>query len=411
MSTRHFDVIVIGGGQAGLATGYFLARRGMRFTILEAHERIGESWRRRWDALRLFTSARFDSLPGMPFPAPPHSFPAKDEVADYLEAYARRMALPIRTGVRVDALAYADDGQGVYVIDAGDDRFEAPQVVVASGAFHEPRIPDFAAELDQAILQLHSSEYRNVGQLRPGGVLVVGASNSGGEIAYDVAKEHETWLSGRDTGQMPFDIDGRVARLLDPAFWFFVSHVVTVRTPIGRSARPLIQQHGGPLERVRRHDLAAAGVKRVIARTVGARNGRPELEDGQVLEVRNVIWATGFRREYPWIRVPAIGPDGWPIHERGVVPGAPGLYFVGLPFQYAFTSMLLGGVGRDARFVVDRIAERAAEGRRPRPESQARGAGDVARPSTSGIVEASQATATDGRKAEWREARPPTQRS
>jgi putative flavoprotein involved in K+ transport len=363
VSTQQFDVIVIGGGQAGLATGYFLAQQGLRFTILEAHERIGESWRRRWDALRLFTSARFDSLPGMPFPAPPHHFPTKDEVADYLEAYARQTDLPVRLGVTVDSLRKADDGGEAYLVRAGEDRLVAPQVVIASGAFHEPRIPDVAARLDPTIRQLHSSEYRNVGQLQPGAVLVVGASNSGGEIAFDVARNHETWLSGRDTGQMPFDIDGRLATLLDRAVWWFINHVVTVRTPIGRSARPHMQQHGGPLERVRKKDLAAAGVRRVVARATGARDGRPELDDGQVLDVRNIIWATGFRHDYPWIEVPVIGPDGWPMQERGVVPAALGLYFVGLRFQYGFTSMLLGGVGRDARFVVDRIAERATEAR------------------------------------------------
>lgn len=361
MSTHAFDVIVIGGGQAGLATGYHLARRGLRFIILEAHERVGESWRRRWDALRTFTSARYDGLPGMSFPAPPHHFPTKDQVADYVEAYARRFELPIRTGLRVDRLRRTDDADGTFEVLAADERLDAAAVVVATGAFHEPRIPDFGAQLDPTIRQLHSSEYRNIAQLQPGGVLVVGASNSGGEIAFDVAREHETWLSGRDTGQMPFDIDGHVARLLDPPFWFFISHVVTVRTPIGRSARPFVQQHGGPLERVRRKDLAAAGVHRVVARTVGVSGGLPMLDDGQVLDVRNVIWATGFRHDYPWIELPISGPDGWPINERGVVPTAPGLYFVGLPFQYGFTSQLIGGVGRDARFVVDRIAERAVE--------------------------------------------------
>lgn len=371
MSAQHFDVIVIGGGQAGLATGYHLARHGLHFTIFEAHERIGESWRRRWDSLRVFTSARYDGLPGMRFPAPAHSFPTKDQVADYLEAYLRRMELPVRTGVQVDRLTRADEAGGGYLVLSGDRRFCAPAVVVATGAYYEPRIPDFAAQLSPTIRQLHSSEYRNVGQLQPGGVLVVGASNSGGEIAFDVARTHETFLSGRDTGSMPFDLEGRVARMIDPVFWFFVSHVVTLRTPIGRRARPFVQQHGGPLERVRPRDLTAAGVKRVVARAVGARDGLPELEGGQVLDVRNVIWATGFRRDYPWIDLPIAGPDGWPAHDRGVATTVPGLYFVGLPFQYAFTSALIGGVGRDARHVVDHIARRATASQslvsKPRP--------------------------------------------
>ncbi len=358
MSAQQFDVIVIGGGQAGLATGHHLARHGARFVILEAHDRIGESWRRRWEGLRVFTPARNDGLPGRPFPAPGHTFPTKDEVADYLEAYAVRMDLPIRTGIYVDSLEGTDDGG--FVVTAGADRFEAAQVVIATGGYSEPRIPEFASELRADITQLHSSQYRSAAQLQPGGVLVVGASNSGGEIAHSAAREgHETWLSGRDTGQMPFEINGRVARLVDHAFWPFIHHVVTVRTPIGRKARPMLQQHGGPLERIRPKDLAAAGVKRVVGRTVGVTDGLPLLDDGQVLDVRNVVWATGFRHEYPWIRLPVIGPDGWPTHDRGVVASVPGLYFVGLPFQYAASSSLIGGVGRDAGFVVDRLMARA----------------------------------------------------
>lgn len=368
MSTQRYDVIVIGGGQAGLATGYYLARRGVNFVILEAHDRIGESWRRRWHGLRVFTPARNDGLPGLPFAAPGHTFPTKDEIADYLEAYARQFDLPISMGVHVDSLEGADAG---FLLVAGKDRFEAGQVVVATGSFSQPRIPDFAARLRPDIAQLHSSEYRTASQLHPGGVLVVGASNSGAEIAHSAATAgHETWLSGRDVGQMPFDINGRVARAVDRVFWPFIHHVLTVRTPIGRKARPAVRLHGGPLERIRPRDLAAAGVKRIVGRTVGATDGLPLLDDGRVLDVRNVVWAIGFRHDYPWIRLPVIGADGWPIQERGVAGSVPGLYFVGLPFQYAFTSQLIGGVGRDAEYVVARVME-LVSGRRRRGRSAA----------------------------------------
>jgi putative flavoprotein involved in K+ transport len=154
---------------------------------------------------------------------------------------------------------------------------------------------------------------------------------------------------------MPFDINGRMARLVDPFFWFALNHVLTTRTPMGRRARPFVRMHGGPLERVRNKDLAEAGIKRVVGRAVGASAGLPMLEDGQILPVHNLVWATGFRHEYPWIQLPVIGEDGWPIHERGVATSVPGIYFVGLPFQFAVASSLIGGVGRDARYVVDRI--------------------------------------------------------
>jgi len=357
----YFDVVVIGGGQAGLATGHYLAERGLRFVILEAHDRIGESWRRRWDTLRVFTAARYDGLPGMPFPAERHYFPTKDEVAEYLEAYARAMELPVRLGIRVDRMARADDDRRAFVIHAGAHLIVANQVVVATGAWHEPRIPDFAAELRADILQLHSSGFTDPSQLRPGPVLVVGGANSGGEIAHRVARDHETWLVGRDTGQMPFDINGRMARLADPLIWFMANHVLTVANPIGRRARPSLQARGAPLERVRKSDLAEAGVKRIYARVSGARDGLPVLEDGQVMDVSDVIWATGFRHEYPWIQLErrVVDDDGWPIHERGVSTAAPGLYFVGVPFLYSLASPLIGGVGRDARYLVERIAAAA----------------------------------------------------
>ena len=313
MTTEQYDVIVIGGGQAGLATGYQLARQGLRSIILDEHDRSGESWRRRWDTLRVFTRARYDSLPGMRFPHAPDGFPTKDEVADYLESYAREMALPVRAGTRVDRLE--DTGTGGFMAVAGPERFEARHVVIATGAFQEPNVPDFAVELRGDIIQLHSSEYQDRSQLQPGGVLVVGAGNSGAEIAVDAVREHETWLVGRDRGEMPFDINGRISKLVDPFFWFALNHILTIRTPMGRRARPSVQMHGGPLERVRKRDLAAAGVRRVVGRAVGVSAGLPMLDDEQVLDVRNVIWATGFRHDYPWINLPMMGEDGWPIQD------------------------------------------------------------------------------------------------
>lgn len=193
---ERFDVVVISGGQAGLAVGHHLARHALRFVILDASDRVGDSWRKRWDTLRVFTPARYDGLPGMPFPAPPHSFPTKDEVADFLEAYALRMDLPVRNGVNVELVSRIGAG---YIVSAGAERFEAAQVVIATGAYHHPRVPDFATGLDPRIRQLHACEFRNPSQLREGAVLVVGASNSGAEIAHSVAGTHQTWLSGRSS--------------------------------------------------------------------------------------------------------------------------------------------------------------------------------------------------------------------
>jgi len=200
LEPERFDTVVVGGGQAGLATGYYLARLGRPFVILDAGQRIGDTWRNRWDSLRLFTPGRYSGLPGMGFPAAAWHYPTKDEVAGYLETYAARFQLPVRTGVRVDGLTRRGDR---YLVTAGERRFEAANVVVASGAYHHPRIPGFAPELDPGILQLHSTGYRRPSQLRDGGVLVVGAANSGAEIALELSAGHPTWLSGPHPGNEP----------------------------------------------------------------------------------------------------------------------------------------------------------------------------------------------------------------
>jgi putative flavoprotein involved in K+ transport len=362
VGSEQFDVVVIGGGQAGLSVGYHLQQQGRDFVVLDTNDRIGDAWRKRWDSLRLFTPARYDGLPGMPFPAPTHIYPTKDEMADYLGAYAARFGLPVRTGVKVDGLSRRD---GRFIVTAGDLRFEAENVVVATGGYHGPRVPSFAPELDSDILQLHSSEYRGPSQLSEGDVLVVGAGNSGAEIALDVARSHKVCLSGRHPGSEPTRPGSVADRLVTPIIWFVFSHVLTVGTPLGRKAAAQLRNHGLPLARVRPADLLAAGVERIHARTVAARDGLPLLDDGRVLDVKNVIWCTGYRPGFGWIDLPIFDDEGEPKHERGVITTVPGLYFVGLFFLSAATSSLVGGVGRDAAYIADQMAARAERERRP----------------------------------------------
>jgi len=355
--TEHVQTLVIGGGQAGLSVGYHLARRGLSCLIVDANERIGDAWRNRWDSLRLFTPARYDSLAGMPFPAPADSFPTKNQMADYLESYASRFNLPVRTGVQVDGV----ERRGrQYIVTAGSRRFEAEHVVVAMARYQFPRLPQLARELDPAIVQFHSREYRNPKQLKEGGVLLVGAGNSGVEIALDVARGgHRTFVAGRDTGHIPFRIDGLAARLFLQRFVlrFLFHRVLTVKTPMGRKIRPKVLSQGGPLIRTKPRDLTAAGIERV-PKVVGVREGLPSLENGRVLNVANVIWCTGFNAGFSWINLPIFGEDGVPKHESGMVVGEPGLYFVGLPFIYAFSSTMIHGVGRDAERIVRTIESR-----------------------------------------------------
>ncbi|HEY7633950.1 MAG TPA: NAD(P)-binding domain-containing protein [Gemmatimonadales bacterium] len=358
MQTQRIQTVIIGGGQSGLSVGYHLAQRGLPFVILEANHRVGDTWRRRWDSLRLFTPARFDAISGMPFPGPPHAFPTKDEMADYLESYAGRFALPVRTGVKVDRLCRQGDR---YIVSAGTHRFEADHVVVAMATFQRPQVPAFAAELDSGILQLHSLDYRNPAQLQDGGVLVVGAGNSGAEIALELSRAgQKVWMSGRRTGEVPFRINGWAARhlLLRPVFRFVFHRVLTTDTPIGRRARPKIVAKGAPLIRVKARDLLAAGVE-WVPRTRGVSHGLPILDDDRVLEVGNVIWCTGFHPGFSWIDLPLpLDDHGEPIQRRGVVPGEPGLYFVGLHFLYAMSSTMIHGVSRDAEYIAEAIAGR-----------------------------------------------------
>ena len=228
-SIERIETIVIGGGQAGLSVGYHLKRHGLPFMILDANPHVGDAWRNRWDSLRLFTPAWLDGLDGMPFPAPRHSFPTKDEMADYLERYATRFELPVVNGVRVGSLTR---NGGRFRIDAGDRRFESDNVVVAMSSWQVPAIPEFAADLDPRITQLHSAAYRGPQQLRPGPVLVAGAGNSGAEIALELVGQHDTILAGPDTGHVPFRIDGPLGRVGVRIVLRVLFHrVFTVRTP------------------------------------------------------------------------------------------------------------------------------------------------------------------------------------
>ena len=354
-AAEQTDVLIVGAGQSGLALGYHLQRRGRQVLLVDRNERIGDSWRARWDSLKLYSPASRDGLPGMPFPAGRTAYPTKDEMADYLEAYAAHFELPVRLETEIESLTQED---GRLVAQTGGTRIEAESVVVASGMWGEPYVPAFANELSSTITQLHSSVYRNLEQLQDGPVLVVGASHSGSDIAYEAASRHDVILSGRDTGQIPASIESRRGRMVFRGLFFAGTHILTVDTPMGRKMREEVRGGGAPLLRYRRSDLRAVGVERVLERTAGVQEGLPVLDGGRVLDVRNVVWCTGFRPDFGWIRLPLeIGEDGYPVQYRGASTTA-GLYFVGLPFLHSFASMLIGGADRDTARVAEQIAAR-----------------------------------------------------
>ncbi len=353
---EYYKVIVIGAGQAGLSAGYYLKKHNIPFILLDAGERVGDTWRKRWDSLRLFTAAKFNGLAGMRFPASPNYFPTKDEMADYLEDYAAHFKLPVSTGIKVDGLSREGN---LYCVTAGDRQFHAEHVVIAMSSFQIPRIPKFAKELNPDIKQFHSLDYRTPSQFQEGGVLVVGAGNSGAEIALEAAKNgHPVWLSGRDTGHVPFHIEGILAKLilLRLVGRILFHRVLTLNTPIGRKVRPKIISQGGPLVRIKPKELVKAGINRV-PRVTGVRDGLPVIENEPIPDVKNIVWCTGFYPSFSWIDIPVFNHNE-PIHNRGVIEKEPGLYFTGLHFQYALSSGMIHGIKRDAKYVVNVILHR-----------------------------------------------------
>lgn len=347
-----YDCIVIGAGQAGLAAAYYLQRARLRIELLDAQPEVGAVWRQRWDGLRLFTPARYNGLPGMPFPGERYSLPAKDEVADYLQVYARQFDLPVRLGTRVTSLR-PDAGAYTVRTDSGEE-LSARSVIVATGANQQPYVPAFAAALDSHIVQVHSSGYRRPSQLSSGSVLVVGAGNSGAQIALELAETgRRVVLSGPDTGSLPRRLLGR-----DIYDWLWPT---LMRPPVHtRFGRRLMQGRlfaGDPLVGMSSKTLERAKVLRA-GRTIGVREGLPLLEDGSVdAGTAAVVWCTGFRPDFSWIELPVFGLDGYPLHRRGLAQSAPGIAFLGMRFQYRVSSALLGGVGEDAAYIASEMVE------------------------------------------------------
>jgi putative flavoprotein involved in K+ transport len=346
---EHADVLVVGGGQAGLAASYYLSRKGVQHQVLDAERRVGDAWRRRWDSLELFSAAGYSALPGLPFPGDPEHFPGKDEVADYLEGYAQTFQLPVTLNTQVRCLQAAAGG---YRVDTDAGAYQGEQVIVATGAYQQPVVPPLAAKLGDDVVQFHSAAYRNPQQLAAEQVLVVGSANSGVGIAEDLAASHRVYLSrGQRLPWLP-------RRLLGKSLHWWGDHLGLLTAPLEGSWRGRTQR-GDLLIGTSLWQLARQGV-RLVGRTVGAEGRTVGFADGQELAVETIVWATGYRSDYSWIRVPeAVDERGVPVHRRGVTP-APSLYFLGMHNQYSRGSSLIGFVHHDAGFIVDRICEQAA---------------------------------------------------
>src|SRR3954451_11291148 len=363
-----FDVIGIGAGQAGLALGHHLAARDADFLLLDAGPEIGSSWRNRRDSLRLFSPAQYDSLPGLPFPAPADSHPTKDEVADYLAAYARHFALPVRLNSPVVRLHSEDDG--TFAVTTPTETLNARQVVVATGPFQTPRMPALADQLDPLVPQLHSAEYRNPAQLPAGArVLVVGAATSGLQIAAELAEYCTVTVAvGSEPLQLPQRIGGR-----DLFFWLTKARFFTLPSS-SRIARRIRARGGDLVIGTRTGELRRRGVA-FRPRLAGVTGRTVTFADGTSADVDAVVWATGYRSDYSWLHVPGVVDDAGGVRHHAGVTGVPGLYFLGLPWQTCRGSALLGFVGADAAVLAARMAddaERAAAPEVTRPEPAGR---------------------------------------
>src|SRR4051794_4088678 len=354
--TEHHDVVVVGGGQAGLAIGYLLAEQGRRFTILEAADTPAAAWRERWDSLRLFTPVRYDSLPGRAFPGDPDTYPGRDDVVAYLTDYARDFELPVELGSPVRAIREAEAG---YRVELDDRVYETGQVVIATGPFQIPRMPGIAQRLDPSVVQFHSSRYRGPQDVPAGPVLVVGGGNTGYQIAEELARTHTVHLSigarqtplpqrilGRDLfryleaiGLMGKTADSRIGQRLQRG-----------ETLVGSSPRAARRRHGIEL-RGRTDDVSGSEVR---------------FSDGGRLSPGAVIWATGFALDHSFVQLPVFDTDGRLVHRRGVT-AAPGLYFLGMPWQHTRGSALLGWVKDDAQYIADQIATLASRHRPAAP--------------------------------------------
>jgi putative flavoprotein involved in K+ transport len=340
---RH-EVVVVGGGQAGLAVGYFLARQARDFTILEAAAEPAAAWRERWDSLKLFTSARYDALPGLPFPGDPGRYPGRDEVVEYLTDYVRRFDLPVQLDSAVRAIRRTGR---TYLVELDDRSYEADQVVVATGPFQVPFVPAIAERLDPEVVQLHSTEYRSPDAIPDGPVLVVGGGNTGFQIAEELSVSREVHLSiGSRQTPLPQRILGR------DLFWYLEATGLIRKTTSSRIGRRMEGRDtligSTPRGIRRRHGV------RIHGRAIGAGGRTVEFSDGTKLDVGAVIWATGFRVDHSWVDVPVFDDAGRLVHRRGVTD-SPGLYFLGLSWQHTRGSALLGWVKDDAEHIAQQI--------------------------------------------------------
>ncbi|GAA1264936.1 NAD(P)/FAD-dependent oxidoreductase [Sphaerisporangium rubeum] len=337
------EVIVVGGGQSGLVAGYYLKKAGIPFVILDEETRLGEAWRRRWDSLKLFTIAEYCALPGLRFPGNKNHFPGKDEMADYVEAYAREHDLPVHLGTKVTSLDPIEDG---YRLQTSRGVYEAPQVIIATGAYRLPKVPDLAAGLSDDVFQIHTGAYHNPSQIPGQTVVVVGAANSGAQIAPELTRTHRVLLSqGSHLPAFGRKFLGKGLHWWGDKFGLISKPLIGERDRLHKKTILV----GPSLKKISRK----YGVE-LVGRTIACEGNTVRFEDGRSVETDAVVWATGFQYDYSWVHAPIHDQAGTPVQERGVTQ-APGLYVLGMQCQYSYGSALIWWVKDDASYLVDQI--------------------------------------------------------
>ena len=344
----HYDVIIIGAGQAGLSMGYHLKKSNLSFLILDKANEIGEVWRNRYDSLTLFSSREYSSLPGMTFKGSKDEYPTKDEVADYLSSYAVKFSLPIQFSTVVQKLQKNKD---IFLLSTNQGIYTSRNIIVATGAFQTPLVPDFSKFLSSNVSQIHSSQYKNQSQLNEGSVLVVGGGNSGAQIAVELSIKRKVYLSvGKKIKYLPQKIGNK-----DIFWWFDKLGVLkaNIYTKIGQ----FLSKRPDPIFGYKLKSLIKNGKIDLKSRTQSINDDFINFEDDTRIKVNNVIWSTGFKPDYSWIEIENIvDVKDYPNHKRGVT-SVKGLYFLGLPWQFRRGSALLYGVGSDAEYLFHKIAK------------------------------------------------------
>ena len=341
----NYHTIIIGGGQAGLAAAYYLSKQNKNYVVLEAADTIGHSWKVRYDSLKLFTSARYNNLPGLEFPGAKNRFPHKDEVVSYLQNYVNRFQIQLKINEKVISLSKKDQ---LFQVRTENNSYTSENVIVSTGPFQEALIPAFIKNIDADIHQMHSSTYRNSTQLQAGDTLVVGGGNSGVQIVEELVNE------GRN---VYFSFRGKMKRMPNNMFMqrlVFGSGITSaaVHSLVGG----LLKKRGEPVMGTNIKKLFREPNLTLVGRTIGADTKEIMCEEGMLLNIRNIIWATGFNPDFRWMAFDIFDEKGYPVQQRGVT-SVSGLYFLGLAWMHSRNSGLLGGIKEDAEYITDKIAK------------------------------------------------------